>query len=94
MFSLKIFTIHNWEYILKMDLSNLDMDYMIPKGTSHTSVPNSTYEVPKGSMKPDLNPVSQGCQLEKIINFTLRFRTQYPCIRGKFFDIGPSKPVT
>jgi hypothetical protein len=30
-----------------MDLSNSDLDYMIPKGTSHTSVPNSTYEVQK-----------------------------------------------
>jgi hypothetical protein len=28
-----------------MDLSNLDLDYMIPKGTSHTSAPDSTYEV-------------------------------------------------
>ncbi len=34
-------------YILKMDLSNLDLDYMIPKGTSHTSDPDSTYEVQK-----------------------------------------------
>jgi hypothetical protein len=24
---------------------------MIPKETGHTSVPNSTYEVPKGTMK-------------------------------------------
>jgi hypothetical protein len=24
-----------------MDLSNLDLDYMIPKGTSHTSVPKN-----------------------------------------------------
>jgi hypothetical protein len=38
-------------YILKMDLSNEYLDYMIPKGTSHTSLPNSTYEVPKGTMK-------------------------------------------
>jgi hypothetical protein len=30
-----------------MDLSNLDLDYMIPKGTSHTSAPDSTYEVQK-----------------------------------------------
>ncbi len=31
-------------YILKMDLSNWDLD-LIPKGTSHTSAPDSTYEV-------------------------------------------------
>ncbi len=29
---------------------------MIPKGTSHTSVPNSTYEVPKGTMKTRFEP--------------------------------------
>jgi hypothetical protein len=34
-------------YILKMDLSNLDFEYMIPKGTCHTSAPDSTYEVKK-----------------------------------------------
>jgi hypothetical protein len=62
---------------------------MIPKGTIHTSVPNSTYEVPKG-----LNLVSQGCQHEKIINSTLGIRTQDPCIIKKYFDIGPSKPGT
>ncbi len=30
-----------------MDLSNSDLDYIIPKGTSHTLVPNTTYEVKK-----------------------------------------------
>ncbi len=30
-----------------MDLSNWDLDYTIPKGTSHTAVLNSTYEVQK-----------------------------------------------
>ena len=39
-----------------MDLSNLDLDYMIPKGTSHTSVPNSIYEIPKGTMKTRFEP--------------------------------------
>ncbi len=39
-----------------MDLSNWDLDYMIPKGTSQTSVPNSTYEVPKGTMKTRFEP--------------------------------------
>jgi hypothetical protein len=43
MFSVKIFT-------------NGDLDYMIPKETSHTSVLNSTYEVPKGNMKTRLEP--------------------------------------
>ena len=38
-------------YILKMDLSNWDLDYMIPKGTSHTSAPDSTYEVQKIEIK-------------------------------------------
>jgi hypothetical protein len=65
---------------------------MILKGTSHTSVPNSTYEVPKGTMKPDLNLVSQGCQHEKIINFSPRFRTRDPCISNEYVEIGPSKP--
>jgi len=32
------------------------LDYMIPKGTSHTSVPNSTYKVPKGTMKTRFEP--------------------------------------
>jgi hypothetical protein len=31
---------------------------MIPKGTSHTSPPNSTYEVPKGTMKTRFEKVS------------------------------------
>jgi hypothetical protein len=39
-----------------MDLSNWDMDNMIPKGTSHTSVPNSTFEVPKGTIKTRFEP--------------------------------------
>jgi hypothetical protein len=39
-----------------MDLSNWDLDYMNPKGTSHTSVLNSTYEVPKGTMKTKFEP--------------------------------------
>jgi hypothetical protein len=39
-----------------MDLSNWDLDYMIPRGTSHTSVPNSTYEVPKGTTKIRFEP--------------------------------------
>ncbi len=30
-----------------MDLFNLDLDYMIPKGTSHTSAPDATYEAQK-----------------------------------------------
>jgi hypothetical protein len=30
-----------------MDLSNCDLDYMIPKGISHTSAPDFTYEVQK-----------------------------------------------
>jgi hypothetical protein len=34
-----------------MDLSNLDLDFMIPKGTSHTSAPDSTYEVQKIQIK-------------------------------------------
>jgi hypothetical protein len=29
---------------------------MIPKETSHTSVPNSTFEVPKGTMKIRFEP--------------------------------------
>jgi hypothetical protein len=29
---------------------------MIPKETSHTSVPNSTYEVPKGTVKTRFEP--------------------------------------
>jgi hypothetical protein len=29
---------------------------MIPKGTSHASVPNSTYEVPKRNMKTIFEP--------------------------------------
>jgi hypothetical protein len=35
-----------------MDLSNRDLDYMIPKGSSHTSVPDSTYEVEKIKYNP------------------------------------------
>jgi hypothetical protein len=35
-----------------MDLSNWDLDYMIPKGTSHTSAPDSTYEVQKIKTNP------------------------------------------
>ncbi len=62
-----------------MDLFNGDLDYMIPKGTSHTSVPNSTYEVPKGTMNSRFDLVSQGCQHGKILNFTLKIRTQDPC---------------
>ncbi len=39
-----------------MDLSNWDLDYMIPKGISHTSVLNSTYEVPIETMKTRVEP--------------------------------------
>ncbi len=39
-----------------MDLSNRDLNYMIPKGTSHTSLPNYTNEVPKRTMKPRFEP--------------------------------------
>jgi hypothetical protein len=45
---------------------------MIPKGTSHTSLPNSTYEVPKGTMKARFEPVFQGWQQEKILKITPR----------------------
>jgi hypothetical protein len=45
----------NLGFVLKMDLSNGDLDYMmemmIPKGTSHTSVLNSIYEVQKIKIK-------------------------------------------
>ena len=51
-----------------MELSNGDFDSMIPKGTSHTSLPNSTYEVLKGTMKARFDLVSQACQHEKILN--------------------------
>jgi hypothetical protein len=34
------------------------LDYMIPKGTSHNSLPNSIYEVPKGTMKTRFEPWS------------------------------------
>ncbi len=39
-------------YILKIDLSSWALYYMISKGTSHTSVPNSTYEVQKFQYNP------------------------------------------
>jgi hypothetical protein len=70
------------------------MDYMIPKGTSHTSVQNSTYEIPKGTMKTKFELSLQGCQHEKISKFTPRIRTQDPCNSCKYFDIGLPKPDT
>jgi hypothetical protein len=42
--------------------------------------------------KPDLNLVSQECQHEKIISFSLRIQTRDPCISNEYVDIGPSKP--
>jgi hypothetical protein len=67
---------------------------MIPEGTSHNSVPNSTYEVSKGTMKTRFEPSLPRMSARKIINFTSWIRTQDPCSSGKFFAIGPSRTVT
>ncbi len=61
MFSIKDFCHSKFGiYILKMDLSNWDLDYMIPKGTSHTSVLNSTFEVQKIKYNPTSLPLEFG----------------------------------
>jgi hypothetical protein len=65
---------------------------MIPKGTSHTSVPNSTYEAPKGTMKTRFEPCLPRMSACKIINFSPRIRTRDPCNSDEYVDIGPSKP--
>ncbi len=73
-----------------MDLSNWDLDYMIPKET--IAIPQFQIPHVKSQKEPDLNLVSRGCQHEKILNFTPKIWTQDPWISYKYFDTGPSKP--
>ncbi len=93
MFSVKIFTIHSWEFIswkwtclfeiwIRWFQKELAISqFQIP----HTKSQNELW-------KPDLNLVSPGCQHEKIINFSPRIRTRDTCISCEYVDIGPSKP--
>ncbi len=71
-----------------MDLSNWDLDYMIPKGTSHNSLPNSTYEVPKGTGKTELEPSLLRMSAWK----NIKNITQDSHNICKYFDIGPPEP--
>jgi hypothetical protein len=67
---------------------------MIPKGTSHTSLSNSTYEIPKGTMKTRFEPSLLRLSACEIIKFTPRIRTQDPCNSYNYVDISPPKPDT
>ncbi len=58
--------------------------------TNHTSVPNSTYEVPTGTMRTRFEPSLPRMSAWK--NIKLHTRTRNPFISYKYFDIGPSKP--
>ncbi len=91
MFSLKIFTIHSWEYIswkwtclIEIWITWFQKELAIPQ----FQIPRMKSQ--KELWKPDLYLVSQGCQHEKMINFPSRIQTRDPCISYKYFDIGPS----
>ncbi len=96
MFSVKIFTIHSWEYIswkwtclIEIWITWFEKELVaIPQ----FQIPHMKSQ--KDLWKPDLNLVSQGCQHEKIIKFTSRIWTQDPCNSCKYLDIGPLKPDT
>ncbi len=77
-----------------MDLYNWDLDNMIPKGTSHTLVPNSTYEVPKGTIKTRFEPSLPRMPARKNINLLTQDWTGVSYIRCKYFDIGPASQIS
>ncbi len=59
-------------YILKIHMSTWNLDYMIPKGISHISVQNPTYEFQKrniGSIQENISSIQnyQGLSLLPII---------------------------
>jgi hypothetical protein len=92
MFSLKIFTIHSWEYISRKWTCLVEIWITwFQKELAITQFQIPHMESQKELWKPDLNLVSQGCHHKKILNFTLRIRSQDPCISTKYFVIGPSK---
>ncbi len=78
----------------KMDLSNWDLDYMIPKGTSHTSVPNFTYEVPKGTMKTRVEPSLPRMSAWKNIKLFIQDLNPEPLQVLQVFRHWTSKPDT
>jgi hypothetical protein len=52
---------------------------MIPKGISHTSVTNSTYEVPKGTMETRFEPsLPRNFSMKKYYNFLPGFEPGTP----------------
>ncbi len=94
MFSVKIFTIHSWEYIswkwtclIEIWITWFQQELDIPQ----FQIPHMKSQ--KKLWKSDLNLVTQGCQHEKILNITSRIWTWDLCIRYKYFDIGPASQI-
>jgi hypothetical protein len=91
MFSVKIYTIHSWEYIsLKWTcLIEIWITWFQKElATPQFQIPHMKSQ--KELWKPDLYLVSQECQHEKISKLSYRIRTQDPCISCKYFYIGPA----
>ncbi len=52
MFPQQSLTFHSWEIYTENLFVNEDLDYMIPKGISQTSIPNPKYILKKNLEKP------------------------------------------